>query len=230
MTPIQLFALVFVTVFIAEMGDKTQLLLVAMAGKYPVRQILAGTWLATLLLNVLAVAVGAALGNLLDLRIVKAAAALAFFYFAWSSLNSEDDEEETKTNAGRFGPIAAIFITFFLGELGDKTQLSAVTLAAAYTDGTLLAAAVICLGCTVGLIAADALGLLAGLLLKNNLPTQFLRYLTFAIFALFGVLQAKQALFLMLPDRTTLAWLILGGIVVIFGTICMLTHNKGEKQ
>lgn len=229
MTPIQLFALVFVTVFIAEMGDKTQLLLVAMAGKYPVRKILAGTWLATLLLNILAVAVGAALGNLLDLRIVKAAAALAFFYFAWSGLHGEDGEEEAQTKSGRFGPIVAIFITFFLGELGDKTQLSAVTLAAAYTDGTLLAAAVICLGCTVGLIAADALGLIAGLLLKNNLPTGFLRYLTFTIFALFGVLQAKQALFLLLPDSPKTAWLLLGVIVAIFGALCMLTNKRGGQ-
>ena len=230
MTPLQLFALVFLTVFIAEMGDKTQLLLVAMAGKYPVRQILAGTWLATLLLNVLAVAVGAALSQWLDLRFVKAAAALAFFYFAWSSLRGEDENEEAQTKSVRFGPVAAIFLTFFLGELGDKTQLSAVTLAAAYPDGTLTAAAVICLGCTVGLIAADALGLLAGLLLKNNLPTHFLRYLTFAVFALFGVLQAQQALFLLLPDHTTLAWILLFAVVLIFGALCMLTTNRRKSE
>ena len=94
----------------------------------------------------------------------------------------------------------------------------------------LSAAAVICLGCTVGLIAADALGLLAGLLLKNNLPTHFLHYLTFAVFALFGVLQAQQALFLLLPDRTTLAWILLFAVVLIFGAFCMLTTNRRKSE
>lgn len=78
-----IFLIVLGTIFIAEMGDKTQLLLVAMASKYKISQILAGTWLATILLNILAVFVGAALSQYLDMRIIKIIAGFAFFWFAW---------------------------------------------------------------------------------------------------------------------------------------------------
>ncbi len=71
-----IFLTALATIFIAEMGDKTQLLLVAMAGKYKIPHILTGTWLATAVLNLLAVGLGAALGSYLDMRLIKAAAAI----------------------------------------------------------------------------------------------------------------------------------------------------------
>ena len=154
--------LAFGTVFLAEMGDKTQLLLVAMAGKYKVRQILVGTWLATILLNLLAVGIGAALSSYLDLRVIKSVAALAFFWFAWSGLRGENEAEEEAGASGRFGAVAAIFASFFIGELGDKTQLTGIALAASYANGLFANAAAVFLGCTLGLILADALGLLVG--------------------------------------------------------------------
>ena len=85
-----IFVTVLTTIFIAEMGDKTQLLLVAMAGKYKIPHILTGTWLATIVLNLLAVGVGAALGSYLDMCIIKSAAAVAFFWFAYSTLRGEE--------------------------------------------------------------------------------------------------------------------------------------------
>ena len=85
---------VFATIFIAEMGDKTQLMLVAMAGKYKVRDILIGTWAATAVLNLTAVAAGAARANYLDMRIIKSIDALAFFWFSLSILKGETEEEE----------------------------------------------------------------------------------------------------------------------------------------
>ena len=229
MTPLQLLFLVFGTVFVAEMGDKTQLLLVAMAGKYKIRHILAGTWAATLVLNVLAVAVGAALSQYLDMRVIKSIAALAFFYFAWSGLKGEDDGGEETVKQSKLGPVAAIFVTFFLGELGDKTQLSAITLAAAYSEQQLMNAVMICAGCTLGLIAADGLGLLAGLLLKNNIPTKFLDLLTFAVFTLFGVLNAKEALALIFPQNAAAMWAILAGLVIVFALACFGTARKNRK-
>ena len=85
-----IFLTVLATIFIAEMGDKTQLLLVAMAGKYKISHILTGTWLATAVLNLLAVGVGAALGSYLDMRLIKLAAAFAFFWFAYSTIRGDE--------------------------------------------------------------------------------------------------------------------------------------------
>lgn len=225
--------LTFSTVFLAEMGDKTQLLLVAMAGRYKVRQILTGTWLATALLSLIAVAIGAALSSYIDLRIIKSIAAAAFFCFAWSNLRIEDAEEEKACSVGKFGPVAAIFATFFIGELGDKTQLTGITLAASYAGGSFANAAAIFLGCTAGLILADALGLAAGLLLRNNLPTSALRYLSFAIFAVFGVLNAHEAAGRIFPAAPFTAALVTSAVTLLFAAVCLVTvllRHKNEAS
>lgn len=193
-----IFLTVLITIFIAEMGDKTQLLLVAMAGKYKIPHILTGTWLATVVLNLMAVGVGAALSNYLDMRIIKLVAGAAFFWFAYAALKSDDEEEEQKEMKHHFGPVLAIFISFFVGELGDKTQLSGITLAANYTNHSMMNAFYVFLGCTLGLILADLIGLIAGVILKSKLPTKVLNILSFCIFAVFGVLNIGEAVRLIL--------------------------------
>ncbi len=188
-----IFFTVLFTIFIAEMGDKTQLLLVAMAGKYKIPHILTGTWLATVVLNLMAVGVGAALSSYLDMRVIKIVAGLAFFWFAFSALKEDGGEEEQKEMGYHLGPILAIFGSFFIGELGDKTQLSAITLAANYTNHSLGNAAAVFLGCTLGLILADLLGLVAGVALKSKIPARTLHLVSFFIFATFGVLSIMEA-------------------------------------
>lgn len=193
-----IFLTVLITIFIAEMGDKTQLLLVAMAGKYKIPHILTGTWLATVVLNLMAVGVGAALSNYLDMRIIKLVAGAAFFWFAYAALKSDDEEEEQKEMKHHFGPVFAIFVSFFIGELGDKTQLSGITLAANYTNHSMMNAFCVFLGCTLGLILADLIGLIAGVILKSKLPTKVLNILSFCIFSVFGVLNIGEAVRLIL--------------------------------
>ncbi len=188
-----IFFTVLLTIFIAEMGDKTQLLLVAMAGRYKIPHILTGTWLATVVLNLMAVGVGAALSSYLDMRVIKIVAGLAFFWFAFSALKEDGEEEEQKEIGHHLGPILAIFGSFFIGELGDKTQLSAITLAANYTNHSLGNAAAVFLGCTLGLILADLLGLVAGVALKSKIPARTLHLVSFFIFATFGVLSIMEA-------------------------------------
>ena len=188
-----IFVTVLLTIFFAEMGDKTQLLLVAMSGKYKISHILTGTWLATVVLNLMAIVVGAALGSYLDMRIIKLAAGIAFFWFAFTALKGDDGEEEERQMKHDLGPVFAIFGSFFIGELGDKTQLSAIALAANYAGGSLLNAVWAFLGCTLGLILADLIGLAAGVWLKSRIPTRALNIISFVIFFVFGVLSIAEA-------------------------------------
>ncbi len=220
-----IFLTVLLTIFIAEMGDKTQLLLVAMAGKYKVSHILTGTWLATILLNVLAVGVGAALGSYLDMRIIKLAAGLAFFWFAYSTLKGENEGEEEKEMKHKVGPVLAIFGSFFIGELGDKTQLSAITLAANYTNHHFMSAFQVFLGCTLGLILADLLGLIVGVVLKSKMPTGILNAISFGIFAVFGVVSIREAMLLIFGAGTgaVAGYLI---ITVVFAVLCLYAFGK----
>lgn len=218
-----IFLTVLITIFVAEMGDKTQLLLVAMAGKYKIPHILTGTWLATVVLNVLAVGVGAALSNYLDMRIIKMVAGIAFFWFAYAALKSDNEEEEQKEMRHQLGPVLAIFGSFFIGELGDKTQLSAITLAANYTNHSLMNAVYVFLGCTLGLILADLLGLIAGVVLKSKIPAGVLNILSFAIFAVFGVLSVREAMGLIFGTGSGTALVGWIAITVAFAAVCAIS-------
>ncbi len=225
-----IFVTVLTTIFIAEMGDKTQLLLVAMAGKYKIPHILTGTWLATIVLNLLAVGVGAALGSYLDMRIIKSAAAVAFFWFAYSTLRGEEEEETQKEVKHRLGPVIGIFISFFIGELGDKTQLSAITLAAAYTRHSFANVCYVFLGCTLGLILADLLGLIVGVVLKSKMPAGILKYLSFGIFAFFGALSLREALYLLFGMGSGNAAVLASFVTVVFVGFSLFQVYRKERR
>lgn len=196
MEPLVLFFSVLATEFIAEMGDKTQLMLIGLTSKYKIRDITIGTLAAILILNALAVLAGGFLNQILNhwLWAVKFAAALAFLYFAFSTLmKKEDDEEESGNSKISFAPLA-VFCTFFMAELGDKTQLTAVTFGANYG---LASASIVWLACTTGFFLADFLGMIAGLLLKKKSPDRALKYISFALFLLFGILTAREGFLLL---------------------------------
>lgn len=225
------FPMVFATIFIAEMGDKTQLLLVAMTSKYKVRDIIIGTWSATAVLNLLAVAVGAALSNYLDMRFIKLIAAAAFFRFAYSTLKGEsDDEGEEEIKFAGKAALVAIFSTFFIGELGDKTQLSGIALAAAYTDHSMLNAFMVFAGCTVGLIAADMLGLAAGLVFKSKLPEALLNKISVVIFAVFGILNTYEAGGYIFGTDSHAALLLTLAATAVFVCLCAVCLVRRKRN
>lgn len=216
-----LFLKILFAEFIAEMGDKTQLMLVAMTSKYKMRDIVLGTAGAILILNGMAVLVGGVVGGLIPEWLIKIIAALAFMYFAITSLGSDDDEEEMSDKTIRFAPVAVAF-TFFVAELGDKTQLTAITFGA--NEG-MSKALIVWSACSIGLFAADMLGMIAGYLLKSKIPEGFLGVLAFIIFAIFGVFTFRQGLVLKLGD--TLETLIISIIViVVFVLICIYDYWK----
>lgn len=225
-----IFLTVLITIFVAEMGDKTQLLLVAMAGKYKIPHILTGTWLATVVLNLMAVGVGAALSNYLDMRIIKLVAGFAFFWFAYAALQSDDEEEEQREMKHHLGPVFAIFGSFFIGELGDKTQLSGITLAANYTNQSLMNAVYVFLGCTIGLILADMIGLIAGVVLKSKIPAGVLNILSFLIFAVFGVLSVREAMGLIFGAGSVAALTVCILITAVFAILCGISVVSKRHQ
>lgn len=222
-----LFLKVLLTEFIAEMGDKTQLMLVALTSKYKLRDIIIGTAAAILVLNGMAVLAGGLVGALIPDWIIKFIAAFAFMYFAVTSLKKDDDEEEeAKTGKIGFAPIA-VFCTFFVAELGDKTQLTAITFGA--NEG-LSAGVIVWLGCSIGLFAADILGMLIGYLLKSKTPENFLNMLAFVIFAIFGVFTLHQGLTIEgNPFPAAAVYPVLIVATVLFAGVCLLYYRKQRK-
>lgn len=225
-----LFFKILLTMFIAEMGDKTQLLLVAMTSRFQLRDIILGSAAAILVLNGLAVGVGSLISRLIPGYLIKIIAALAFFFFAWSSLAGDGGEEENSGGKESKLPVLTVFATFFVAELGDKTQLTAITFAA--NEG-LSHAVSIWLACSIGLFAADIAGMLVGYLLKSKTPDGFLNLLAFLIFAVFGCTTLLEGCGLLFGAENSLRWVITVMAAVIFAGLCLwtvLSRRRDRKK
>lgn len=222
-----LFLKIMLTEFIAEMGDKTQLMLIALTSKYKLKDIVLGTALAILVLNGLAVLAGGIVSEFIPDWIIKIVAALAFLYFALTSLVEEDEDEEEgmKNEKIKFAPLA-VFCTFFVAELGDKTQLTAITFGA--NEG-MSAALLVWLACSIGLFAADMIGMFLGYLLKSKMPDGILNILAFIIFSIFGIITLREGL-IMYGAQSAMVLGILIGAVVIFAISCAVIIIKNKKK
>lgn len=222
-----LFLKVFLTEFIAEMGDKTQLMLIALTSKYKLREIILGTAAAILVLNGLAVLAGGFVSEFIPDWLIKVIAAFAFLYFAASTIAGDDDDEEGGRSKIKFAPLA-VFCTFFVAELGDKTQLTAITFGA--NEG-MNVAVIVWIACSLGLFAADILGMLAGYLLKSKTPEGLLNTLAFGIFSVFGVYTLFQGLKLISTDVCPIPVLpVLVAASAVFASVCVCLFMRREKK
>ncbi|MBF8186047.1 TMEM165/GDT1 family protein [Nonomuraea sp. K274] len=179
-----------VAIFVAELGDKSQLMAMTFATRFKMWPVLAGITIATTVVHLLSVAVGGLLGDALPTTAISVVAGLAFLGFAAWALRGDELSEEESRKAQRAvkSALVAVTVAFFLSELGDKTMLATITLATQHGwVGTWI-------GSTVGMVAADALAILVGRLLGRHLPEKVIRYGAAAAFAVFGVVLLVEAL------------------------------------
>jgi putative Ca2+/H+ antiporter (TMEM165/GDT1 family) len=177
-------------VVLAEMGDKTQLLAMAFAAKYRSLEVLAGVFFATVINHALAVAVGNLITRFTFAQLwIQAAASLSFVLFGLWTIRGDrlDGEDERKT---KFGPIVTVAIAFFIAEMGDKTQLATIALATKFPSAPVAVLA----GTTTGMIVADSIGILAGVVLRRRIPERKIKFVSAAAFILFGLIGSRQAL------------------------------------
>jgi len=172
-------------IFIAELGDKTQLVALCLASRFNWRVVLAGIFVATLVVHIVSVLLGGGLGQLLPDAWVSLVAGLAFLGFGlWTLQGDTLDEENCGVARGR-SPFMLVATTFFLAELGDKTMLSTVTLATDHSS--LLNLTMVWLGSTLGMVISDGLAIIVGLLLGKNLPERIVKIGAAIIFFGFGL-------------------------------------------
>ncbi len=184
------FLLSFAVIFVAELGDKSQLMALAFATRYPPLTVLTGIGVATAIVHALSVGLGAALGAALPTRAISAVAAVAFLAFGAWTLRGDRLTEEEQERAARPARYAVLSVgaVFFLAELGDKTMLATVTLAADHGwFGTWL-------GSTLGMVAADALAIVVGRVLGARLPERAIRIGAALAFFVFGAVLLVEAL------------------------------------
>ena len=170
-------------VALAEIGDKTQLLAFILAARFkkPLPIIL-GILVATLINHGLAGALGAWITSTISPNVLRWVLGASFIAMAiWTMIPDKIEEEETQF-AQRFGVFGATFITFFLAEMGDKTQIATVAMAAHY-----MAPLMVVMGTTLGMLIADVPAVFAGDKLANKIPMKLVHTIAAAVFLALGV-------------------------------------------
>ena len=171
-------------VALAEIGDKTQLLSLMLAARYrkPL-PIIAGIFVATIINHMLAGALGALITSWLGPDVMRWVLGVSFLAMAaWIMVPDKLDDDEADVT-GKMGVFATTVIAFFLAEMGDKTQIATVALAAKYNSVILVS-----LGTTLGMMLANVPAVLLGEVAAKKLPLRLVHSVCALIFAIIGVL------------------------------------------
>lgn len=177
------FLVSFGVIFVAELGDKSQLMALTFATRLKAWHVILGITIATTVVHLASVGIGVSLGAALPTGWINVVAAAAFFGFAawtWRGDTLTDEEKGQAERATR-AAVIAVGTAFFLAELGDKTMLATITLA---IDHDWFG---VWIGSTVGMVAADALAIIVGRYLGQRLPERIIRYGASALFAVFAI-------------------------------------------
>ena len=177
-------AIAFVAIFLAEFGDKSQLLVLAFATRYPWRPVVAGVVIAAAIIQGASVLVGAAVGAILPEMLVAIVSGVAFLAVAaWTLLGDDEDEEGHPSLRPLAGTALVLTVagTFIAAELGDKTMLATFALAA--NQGPLPT----WIGSTVGEVAANLVAVVVGRQLGHRLSPRVVRIGSAVVFALAGI-------------------------------------------
>jgi putative Ca2+/H+ antiporter (TMEM165/GDT1 family) len=177
------------TVLLAEMGDRTQLLALVLTARFRKPwPILAGILLATLANHLVAGLIGVWFGKFLTLGILDAVVGVSMLGMALWSLKADTLDEKAGT-AGRTGAFVTTLIAFFIAEIGDKTQITTIALAAAYAH-----LAPVVAGTTLGMMTANVPVVFLGNAFCDRLPLRFMHFGAAVLFAVLGVVFILRAI------------------------------------
>ncbi|WP_269302833.1 TMEM165/GDT1 family protein [Aeromicrobium sp. HA] len=171
-------------VFVAELGDKSQLMAMTFATRYRARTVILGMGIACAIINLASALVGEALGNVIPENVLQVVAGAVFLLFAaitaWSLLRTEDEEEITVVpHSGR--ALVTVGLAFALAELGDKTMFATMTLATQYAWWW------VWIGSTVGMVVSITLAVLLGKQILKVLPVRAVHAVAALLFAALGI-------------------------------------------
>lgn len=192
MLPFYPFLIAFILVFISELGDKTQLLVLSFSAKLKVKTILLGVALGSLLSHGIAILFGGFLGNIENLTfqyVLKIVTYLSFIVFGIITLvNSKNGSETSTDNSKRnlkssFSYILFIALTIAIGELGDKTFLASIGLGIEYSAYKAL---LIC-GAVMGMVISDLIAIIFGKIIAGRIPESLMQKLSGILFLIFGI-------------------------------------------
>ncbi len=174
-------------IFIAEMGDKTQILAMAFATQYSIQKVLWGVFIGAFLNHGIAVLLGSYLSNVIPIKAIQILAGFSFIGFSLWTLRKDKEEVEGKKK--NFGPVLTVAMAFFIGELGDKTQLTAITLAASANFPMM-----VLFGTVSGMVLTSSIGIFVGNRIGNHIPKGIIKLTASGIFLIFGIMKLYKNL------------------------------------
>lgn len=213
----------FILIFFAEMGDKTQFLALSFSTKYKAREVIFGVFLGVLLNHGLAVIFADYISNYIDQTLLRIIASMVFLIFGIFSfkLDYEDSEEDNlKTNC--LGPVFTVASAFFLGELGDKTQLTAMSLA--LSSNSYLA---IVLGTSFGMVAVSSIGIIVGKYLGKRIPELTMKFISGFIFIFFGF---SSLISLNRNNQLDFKVTVLASLITVILTMIIISINIRNRE
>lgn len=180
---IQEFFKAFLLILVSEMGDKTQILAMTCAARYNVKQVLIGIFIGVFLNHGIAIMLGCNLSNFISLNILQVAAGFIFIIFGFITLVQKDNEDINE-NYSKLGPILTVASAFFIGELGDKTQLSAMTLSIdAFYPIIILS------GTVLAMLVTGTIGVFIGKKIGSSISQTTIKIVSALVFIIFGTVK-----------------------------------------
>ena len=178
------FALSTLLIFVAELGDKSQLVALWFSTRYRWWIVIAGVAAATLVVHLGSVAGGRAIDGVVPDTVLRLAVGASFLGFAWWSLRGDamDESDTRERRVPRLGAFGIVAVAFFISELRDKTQLATVSIAG--RDPEFVG---VWLGSTAGMVLADALAVAVGLTFRRQLPQRRIGQFAAVLFVIFGL-------------------------------------------
>lgn len=214
----------FFLIFLAEMGDKTQLLALAFSTKFTVKQVLTGVMIGSFFNHGIAIALASFISSLASEGTIKIIASVMFLFFGlWSMKIEFEDEVDDENSRLKLGPIFTVAFAFFLGELGDKTQLTAMTLGLDSINPLITL-----LGTTTGMIAVSSIGILVGKLIGKKIPEVTMKLISSFVFLIFGITGLLGAVPQQLLTMSNLIFFTLILLSAILYLLRLNSINRGK--
>ncbi len=218
---LQEFLKAFCLVFIAEIGDKSQILAMTFATKYKAAQVVIGISFGIIFNHLLAIIVGIYISNIIPLNLLQILAGVLFVIFGFIAFKKEKNINNNNKSFN-IGVTTSIAIAFFLGELGDKTQLTAMTLAMEGKWPLIILA-----GTTIAMICVGCVGIFIIKSLNKKIPTYIIKIISGLVFIFLGMTKIFQASHIFINNKTLMAiFIVTVAISSLFMTSKLLEESK----
>lgn len=212
----------FLLIFIAEMGDKTQIIAMTFATQYKVKDVIKGVVLGVALNHGIAIILGRFISNALPVNIIQIIAGIIFVIFGIMTLKNK--ETDSLSNKKNLGPIMTVGLAFFIGELGDKTQLTAMTL-----SSESIYPLIILLGTTLGMVATSCVGIFVGCRIGQKISDVLVKIISSIIFISFGSIKLLNSLQKTYINKLNVLLYLLIIIIIEFALINNLIIKKDKN-